>query len=72
MKRLGRDVVRQRFTNREPGVDLTPYPEADFVRNWVDEQDRKARFWPTVVTILTLVFAGIAAWPVIKGWLGWP
>jgi hypothetical protein len=69
MEKLGRDVVSQRFTNRQAIIDLMPYPEADFVRKWLDEQERKAKFWPTFVTLLTVLLAGIAAWPVIQGWI---
>jgi hypothetical protein len=69
MKLLGRDVVAQRFTNREAIIDLTPYPEADFVRKWLDQEERNAKFWPRIVTALTLIFAAIAAWPIIKSWL---
>jgi len=69
MVRLGRDAVRQRFTNREAIIDLMPYPDADFVRRWLDQEERNAKFWPRIVTALTLIFAAIAAWPVIKSWL---
>ena len=69
MKQLGRDVVAQRFTSRQPVIDLMPYPEADFVRKWLDQEERDAKFWPRIVTFLTLAFAAIAAWPIIKSWL---
>jgi hypothetical protein len=69
MRLLGRDAVRQRFINREAIIDLMPYPEADFVRKWLDQEERNAKFWPRIVTALTLIFAAIAAWPIIKSWL---
>jgi hypothetical protein len=61
MKQLGRDVVAQRLTSRQPVVDLMPYPGADFVRKWLDQEERDAKFWPRIVTFLTLAFAAIAA-----------
>jgi hypothetical protein len=57
LKRLGRDVVRQRFTDRQAVTNTMPYPDADFVRKWLDQEERNAKFWPTVVTMLTLIFA---------------
>jgi hypothetical protein len=46
-----------------------PYPEAAFVQRWLDRQDLKATIWSAFIGLLTLAFAAIAAWPVIKDWI---
>jgi hypothetical protein len=43
LKQIGRDTVRYRYTNRLPVTDVMPYPEAEFVRKWLERQDRKAK-----------------------------
>jgi hypothetical protein len=53
MKQLGRETVRDRYIHRLPVTDSMPYPEADFVRKWLDWQDLKAKFRPTIVVLLT-------------------
>jgi hypothetical protein len=73
METLGRDVVRTRFTARMPVTDRMPYPDSDFVQRWLAEKDHRARRWAgflTVVSIVAVIAACIAAWPVVKGWLG--
>jgi hypothetical protein len=69
LKQIGRETVRYRYINPPPVTDAMPYPEAEFVRKWLAQQDRNAKLLPVLVTVLTLLFAGIAAWPVIKGWM---
>jgi hypothetical protein len=70
MKQLGREVVRKRYAERMPVTDRMPYPEAAFVQRWLDRQDLKAKIGAALIGILTLGFAAIAAWPVIKDWIG--
>jgi hypothetical protein len=69
---FGPDVVRTRYTARLPVTDHMPYPDAAFVQKWLDEHDRKAKCRTHVLTFLSIVAmiaACIAAWPVVVGWL---
>lgn len=70
MKQLGKDVVRKRYAERLPVTDRMPYPDAAFVQRWFDRQDLKSGTGAWFVGFLTLAFAAIAAWPVIKDWIG--
>jgi hypothetical protein len=55
-----------------PVTDLIPYPDAAFVQNWIDQKNRFAKIWIGLmagVSIVAMIAACIAAWPVVKGWL---
>jgi hypothetical protein len=72
MKQLGADVVRTRFTARMPVTDRMPYPDSAFVQMWLDQKGRNAKIWAgfvTAVSIVAMIAACIAAWPVVNGWL---
>jgi hypothetical protein len=72
MEQLGRDVVRTRFIARMPITDRMPYPDSNFVQNWLDQKDQIAKIRTALVTavsVVAMIAACIAAWPVVKGWL---
>ena len=54
--------------------DQTENVEAQY---WIAEQDRKKRWkeswrywWMLLFTVVAAVGASIAAWPIVKGWMG--
>jgi hypothetical protein len=71
MEALGSEIVRKRYAERFAITDRAPYPDAAFVQRRLDRQDLKAKIGATIIGALTLAFAAIAAWPVIKDWIGW-
>jgi hypothetical protein len=73
MEQLGADTVRTRSIARMPVTDRMPYPEQSLVQKWLNQQNRNARVRTglvTAVSVIAMIAACIAAWPVIKGWLG--
>jgi hypothetical protein len=75
MQRLGVGVVRARFIARQPVTDAMPYPDAIYARQWLADEERKARRrerFLTAVAVVAAIAACIAAWPIVRGWFGSP
>ncbi len=53
-----------------PPTSTMPYPEQDFVLQWLAQKNRNAKMMSGLVTGATLIFAAIAAWPIIRAWFG--
>lgn len=58
-------------------VDSNPHPSRAFVEDWLAQKSREAeglersRFrWVVWLAVAAAIFSAIAAWPVIKPWLG--
>lgn len=84
LENAGKETVRARLSMGGTGfgadvrgiVDRAPHPDKHYVERWLAEEDRASqdrdtrRFWiVTIIAFLSLVAAGIAAVPVIEGWL---
>jgi hypothetical protein len=80
MEHLGYAIIAARFASRMAVTDRPPYPEADFVRAWLREQERAALrekeraanrrlAWQTSIAVITMIAACVAAWPVVKDWI---
>ena len=84
LENAGKETVRAKLSMVGTGfgadvrgiVDSAPRPDKHYVERWLAEEDRASqdrdtrRFWiVTIIASLSLVAAGIAAVPVIEGWL---
>ena len=84
LENVGKETVRAKLFVGGTGfgadvrgiVDRAPHPDKHYVERWLAEEDRASqdrdtrRFWiVTIIAFLSLVAAGIAAVPVIEGWL---
>jgi hypothetical protein len=58
-------------------VDSNPHPSRAYVENWLAEKRRAAealersRFrWVVWLAVAAAIFSAIAAWPILRSWLG--
>jgi hypothetical protein len=79
MDRLGIHLVRERFADRRPVIDIAPYPETAFIEKWLREKQAVAerredarfktiRLWTIIAAVAGTIAALasiIAAWPVV-------
>jgi hypothetical protein len=69
LEELGEDAVRLKKADGQFGRDTHTYALASQWLRKKDESRSWTRFWLTNgIALFALIFAAIAAWPVIQGW----
>jgi hypothetical protein len=76
MERLGLEEVRRLRARKIVAIGKEPNPDVPFIDAWIKKKVRAGRWraaWgygiALFVSIVAMVAACIAAWPVIEGWL---